>query len=50
MKEYTVTWTIEVCADSPEEAATEALAIQRDPDSEATCFEINGQLFEADSN
>lgn len=38
MTEYTVTWTIDIDADSPEAAAREALAIQRDPDSWAIRF------------
>lgn len=42
MPEYTVRWTIELSADSPEEAVTEALMIQRDPTSEATCFIVEG--------
>ena len=38
--EYRVSWTIEVEADSPEEAAREALEIQRDRDSEALFFDV----------
>lgn len=37
-KEYHVTWTIEVDGDSPEDAARNALAIQRDPESSALVF------------
>lgn len=39
-REYTVTWAIEVYADTPEEAAREALRIQRDPESMATVFTV----------
>jgi len=38
--EYRVTWTIEVDAESEEDAARKALAIQRDVDSTATVFEV----------
>jgi len=38
--EYHVTWTIELDAESPEDAAREALRIHRDPDSWATHFEV----------
>lgn len=39
MAEYLVTWEINIFdAESPEEAAREALRIQRTPQSEATCF------------
>lgn len=37
---YLVKWEIEVDAESPVEAAKKALAIQRDPDSMATVFEV----------
>jgi hypothetical protein len=40
MPEYHVTWEIELNADSPCEAAVKALAIQRDPDSIATVFDV----------
>ena len=40
MNEYTINWTIEVDANSPEEAANQALEIMRDPDSTATVFEV----------
>lgn len=39
-REYLVTWAIDIYAESPEEAAREALRIQRDPDNIATVFEI----------
>lgn len=38
--EYHVIWHIEVSADSPEEAAQVAKAIQADPGSTATHFEV----------
>ena len=40
MSSYLVTWEIDVEAESAEEAAKEALKIQRDPCSEATCFTV----------
>ena len=50
MSEYKVTWIIEVEAESMEEAAREALAIQRDPFSEATVFEVtNPETGETDT-
>lgn len=38
--EYKVTWTVDVEADDPVEAARKALEIQRDPESIATLFEV----------
>jgi len=40
MTSYVVTWAIDVDADSPEEAARQAYAIQRDPESTANCFDV----------
>jgi hypothetical protein len=40
MTEYRVVWLIDIDADSPREAAQEALAIQRNPESIATCFVV----------
>ena len=37
---YRVTWEVDVEADHPEEAATKALAIQRDKDSKDVCFTV----------
>jgi hypothetical protein len=37
---YLVTWEIDIDADTPEEAARKALAIQRNPDSIATIFDV----------
>jgi hypothetical protein len=43
MPDYHVNWEIELSADSPREAAAKALAIQRDPDSIATVFEVRDE-------
>src|SRR5436305_520123 len=40
MKPYRVTWVIDVEAENEQEAARQALAIQRDPHSSATVFEV----------
>lgn len=40
MTEFTVTWTIDLDADSAQEAAQRAREIQRDPESTATFFEV----------
>jgi hypothetical protein len=51
MTEYLVEWSIEVSADSPEEAARTALAIQRKHDSSATVFNVyaeNGDPVQID--
>lgn len=40
MNEYDVTWAIQIDADSPVDAAEQALAIMRDPDSTATVFRV----------
>jgi hypothetical protein len=39
---YRVMWEIDVDANSPAEAAREALRIQRDTESWATVFTVNG--------
>ena len=41
---YYITWDIDVEADSPYEAAREALRIHRDPDSIATVFNVHDEL------
>jgi len=49
--EYRVIWTIDLDADSPEDAARKALAIHRNPDSWATRFEVHdphGRKHEVD--
>jgi hypothetical protein len=40
MTTYRVVWEIDIEADCPEEAADNALKIQRDPSAEATCFDV----------
>lgn len=40
MKRYLVSWTIDFWANSADEAAEEALRIQRDPNSIATVFRV----------
>jgi len=40
MPNYLVTWTIDIQADSPTEAALAALSIQRKPDSIAVVFKV----------
>lgn len=40
MNSYRVEWVIDIDADTPEDAARQALAIQRDPESIATVFEV----------
>lgn len=42
MKSYLVSWHINLWATSPKDAAEQALAIQRDPNSIATEFEVLG--------
>lgn len=37
-----VTWTIDIDADTPLEAAAQALAIMRDPGSTAVVFDVDG--------
>jgi hypothetical protein len=44
MKEYKVTWIIEVCAEDATQAAAKARLIQLDPTSTATFFLINDEL------
>lgn len=46
MTRYLVTWEIDIEADSPREAAEAALHIQRDPDSIATVFKVDGQQID----
>jgi len=40
MQRYRVNWVIDLEADTPLEAALAALAIQRDPESIATVFDV----------
>ena len=46
--EYRVRWEIDIFADSPEEAVKEAVAIQRDSESIANCFEVQHRLYVAE--
>ena len=51
LSEFTVKWEIEVDADSPWEAAKQALSIMRDRGSDATYFNITdakGELYDVD--
>ncbi|MFG2667695.1 hypothetical protein ACGFY6_26050 [Streptomyces sp. NPDC048387] len=41
MPEYSISWTIEIDAETPVHAAYEALAVQRDPASWATVFTVH---------
>lgn len=43
MSTFRVTWRIDLDAETPYEAARKALAIQRDPASIATCFQVRGR-------
>ncbi len=40
MNSYSVSWTIDIEADSPEDAARQALGIHRDSNSTATVFDV----------
>jgi len=40
MPEYVINWSIDIEAETPEEAALKAYAIQQDPTSRATCFSV----------
>jgi hypothetical protein len=45
MPEYLVSWTIGIIeAEDPLDAASKTLAIQRDPDSIATVFEVTDTI------
>jgi len=52
MPDYRLVWEIDIEADSPEDAAKEALLIQRDKGSDATCFTVtdkeSNKKFEID--
>lgn len=43
MPQYRVTWEIDIEAETPEEAARKALAIQRNPASTATVFNVTAE-------
>ncbi len=40
IREYHVTWEIDVDAENEEDAARQALEMQRDPESSATVFDV----------
>lgn len=40
MKHYVVTWEVDIYAETPRQAAEQALAIHRDPESMATVFDV----------
>jgi len=40
METYRVRWTVDVDAESPEDAAQQALEIQRDDENLVTCFRV----------
>lgn len=42
MKDYRIEWTIDLCAENEEDAARQALEIQRNPNSIATVFIVTG--------
>lgn len=42
--QYLVTWTIDIEADSPKDAAEQALAIHRNPESIAPVFDVKPQI------
>ncbi|MBD3262030.1 MAG: hypothetical protein GF334_10270 [Candidatus Altiarchaeales archaeon] len=50
--QYRVIWEIKINANTPEEAAWEALRIHRDPDSESLFFTVEkmstGEKFDVD--
>jgi len=49
MTSYLVRWEIDIDADNPEEAAEEALKIQRDTESWALVFDVKNQTKEVHS-
>jgi hypothetical protein len=49
MKGYEVTWTINILAETAEDAAREALKIQRDSESTALCFIVSAEARPANS-
>jgi hypothetical protein len=46
IRTWNVVWTIEIEAETAEEAARKALEIHRDPESNATVFEVNGETID----
>lgn len=50
MRDYQVVWRITIPGDSPEGAVREARAIQQDPDSLATTFEVTPAVSTCDAD
>lgn len=53
MPDFLVIWEIEIAADSPLEAAQQALKYQRDPNSSAVTFDVTdtkGKVHRIDLN
>lgn len=48
MKEYSITWTIDITAPNPRDAAAQALAMQRDTASTATVFAVSPRNEDTD--
>lgn len=48
--EYRVIWEIDIDANSPTEAATKALEIQRRNGSSATVFQVNGTMVDLEDH
>ena len=48
MNTYQVVWVMDIDADSHEEAALKALKVQRNPESTATVFAVNGIEIDLD--
>ena len=48
MKTYRVVWVMDIDADTAESAARIALNVQRDPQSTATVFEVDGKDIDLD--
>jgi len=49
MPMYHVVWELDIMSDSPRKAAEEALRVQRDPQSQATVFDVREFDTEDDS-
>jgi len=51
MKSFVVEWTIDIDAETPEQAARRALEIQRNPESHAVVFDVishDGEITRVD--
>lgn len=49
-QEYLVEWEIEITAASPRDAARRAMEIQRDPQSRATVFTVDGETIDLEDD